>query len=283
LVACRIEASAITLRSHVAAELKRIVNLTRGSIVCDPAVVADRPFQRLRGLLGRASLPAGEGLLLKPAPSIHTVLMRFPIDVVFLDRDLRVLKLVERLAPWRMASARRARAALELAAGEIARRGIGVGDVLGVIDEPDRLEAIVEGPRAVPGPTHQDGPPSRNGAAGSTRVVLITSDRRFRVLAAALLAQRGCSVTSGERMADVAQRAMRDAADVVVLDATASLTAAAREAERVEALEPPVGVVMVAEEPSRGPAAMLVFPKWDSFDVLYNAIDHARFGLRPCR
>jgi uncharacterized protein len=56
--------------------------------------------------------------------------MRFPIDVVFLDRELRVLKVVPRLSPWRFASGRGARAVLELAAGECERRGLRPGDRL---------------------------------------------------------------------------------------------------------------------------------------------------------
>ena len=81
----------------------------------------------MRGLLGRRGLPPGEGLLLRPASSVHTAFMRFPIDVVFLDRDLTVLKVARGVVPWRAAWARRARAALELPADEAARRGIGPG------------------------------------------------------------------------------------------------------------------------------------------------------------
>lgn len=84
----------------------------------------------MRGLLGRRGLDPGEGLLLRPAPAIHTWFMRFPIDAVFLDRDLRVLATRERLAPWRFASCRRASATLELPAGECDRRGIRPGDRL---------------------------------------------------------------------------------------------------------------------------------------------------------
>jgi uncharacterized membrane protein (UPF0127 family) len=111
---------------------KPIVNVTRGSVVCEHAVIADQPLRRMRGLLGRRALPAGEGLLLTPAPSIHTAFMRFPIDVVFLDDNLEVVKMVEQLRPWRLASARRARLTLELATGEATRRGIVVGDRLEV-------------------------------------------------------------------------------------------------------------------------------------------------------
>ncbi len=84
----------------------------------------------MRGLLGRRDLPRGEGILLRPAASVHTWFMRFPIDVVFLDRELRVLKVVPGLGPWRMASGRGARAVLELAAGECERRGLEAGDRL---------------------------------------------------------------------------------------------------------------------------------------------------------
>jgi uncharacterized membrane protein (UPF0127 family) len=88
----------------------------------------------MRGLLGRRELPVGEGLLLQPAPSVHMFFMRFPIDVVFCDRDLRVVDVRSNLRPWRTASKRGARAALELPAGEAARRGVEVGDVLELVD-----------------------------------------------------------------------------------------------------------------------------------------------------
>ncbi len=101
-----------------------------GDPVCDACRVADRPLSRMRGLLGRRDLPRGEGLLLRPAASVHTLFMRFPIDVVFLDRELRVLKVVPELSPWRVASGRGARAVLELAAGECERRGLRPGDRL---------------------------------------------------------------------------------------------------------------------------------------------------------
>jgi uncharacterized membrane protein (UPF0127 family) len=98
--------------------------------VCERCAVADGPLRRMKGLLGRAELPPGEGLLLKPASSIHTFFMRFPIDAVFLDRDLVVRRIVPRLKPARMAAALRSHAVLELAAGECERRGLATGDRL---------------------------------------------------------------------------------------------------------------------------------------------------------
>lgn len=77
--------------------------------------LAVTPGARLRGLLGRP--PSPTPLLLAPARSVHTCGMRRPIDVVFLDAELHVVKVVARLRPWRVAGARGAVAALELVAG----------------------------------------------------------------------------------------------------------------------------------------------------------------------
>ena len=101
-----------------------------GRVVCERCELADGPVSRARGLLGRAGLSQGDGLLLKPTFSIHTFFMRFPIDVVFLDRDGAVVDVVSRLKPWRATTRLRARAALELAAGEAERVRVRVGERL---------------------------------------------------------------------------------------------------------------------------------------------------------
>ena len=98
-----------------------------GTVVCERCLLAETSLARLRGLLGRSGLSSGEGLLLRPAGSVHTAFMKFTIDVVFLDRDLRVLKVVPELVPWRTAGCRGARAVLELPAGEASRRGLREG------------------------------------------------------------------------------------------------------------------------------------------------------------
>ena len=99
-------------------------------MVCERCTLADRPLARLRGLLGREGLDSGEGLMLRPASAVHTFFMRFPIDVVFLDRALVVLGIADDVDPWRAASRRGAKAVLELPAGESSRRGLTVGDQL---------------------------------------------------------------------------------------------------------------------------------------------------------
>jgi uncharacterized membrane protein (UPF0127 family) len=99
-------------------------------VVCQRCAVADRPLSRLRGLIGRRGLAPGEGLLLKPTPSIHTWFMRFAIDAVFLDADFEVLGISPQLRPWRFAGRRHTRAVLELAGGEAQRVGLEPGMVL---------------------------------------------------------------------------------------------------------------------------------------------------------
>ena len=108
-----------------------------GSVVVGDCELATTFRRRLRGLMWRGSLPVGTGLLLRPAGSVHTCFMRFPIDVVVLDRSMRVLRVVEGLRPWRATAARRGRSVLEMPAGEARRAGIATGDVLAVEQEDD--------------------------------------------------------------------------------------------------------------------------------------------------
>jgi DNA-binding response OmpR family regulator len=114
--------------------------------------------------------------------------------------------------------------------------------------------------------------------ARARRLLLVASDRRFRAVASALLTQHGYAVTIGNSRANVAELAVRDRADVVVLDASASLTDAAHEAARLGALQPPVALVAVSSEPQDELAAMPVISKWTSFDELLLAIEQALPG-----
>jgi uncharacterized protein len=133
---------ALTERATPASKARGVVALVResdGAVVCERCTIAHTTFARMRGLLGRRDLPQGEGMLIRPAPSIQTFFMRFPIDVVFIHRDGDVLKICDGVRPWRAAAARRAHATLELPAGEAKRRGIAVGDKL-VTHDPSHQE-----------------------------------------------------------------------------------------------------------------------------------------------
>jgi len=97
----------------------RISNLTRQAELAGRVEVADRGAKRRKGLLGRASLAPGEGLWILPCEAVHTFGMQFPIDLVYLDRDLRVKKVRSSVPPWRLSACLSAHSVLELAAGTI--------------------------------------------------------------------------------------------------------------------------------------------------------------------
>lgn len=99
-----------------------------GTVVANRCHLAVRPWSRMRGLLGRASLAHDEAMLFRPAGSIHMMFMRFTIDAIFCDRELVVLEVVRSLRPWRMASHRGAKVVIELAEGAAA--GVRPGDTL---------------------------------------------------------------------------------------------------------------------------------------------------------
>jgi hypothetical protein len=103
---------------------------TEGTLVCERCEIPESTFGRARGLLGRSGLEPGGGMLIDRAGSVHMFFMRFPIDVVFIDRDWKVVGVRHQLRPWRVAGARRSVAALELPAGAAAAAGVQERDVL---------------------------------------------------------------------------------------------------------------------------------------------------------
>jgi uncharacterized membrane protein (UPF0127 family) len=108
-----------------------IENLTRGGFVGTSIEVADTFTTRLVGLLGRRELPPGGGLLIRPSSGVHTFAMRFPIDVVTLDRGQRIVSLHPYLRPWRISGlSLRIRSVLELPPGTIEDSGLRVSDQL---------------------------------------------------------------------------------------------------------------------------------------------------------
>ena len=109
----------------------KVTNTTRCNTVCENIELADTSLKRMVGLLGRRGLDAGAGLWIKPSSGVHTVGMAFAIDVVGLDRDLKVIKLWRRLVPYRLTSVSlQLRSVLELPSGTIAQSEIQLGDQL---------------------------------------------------------------------------------------------------------------------------------------------------------
>jgi len=109
-----------------------LTNARNDRIVARTLLRAFDSESRRRGLLKHDSLPEGSALVIAPTNAIHTFFMRFAIDVAFVSRDGRVLKVRRAMPPWRMAAAWRAFAVVELAAGALDRSGVQPGDVLRV-------------------------------------------------------------------------------------------------------------------------------------------------------
>ena len=111
--------------------MARLENKTKNKTISENLLIADSFFGRGIGLMGRSSLPEGHGLWLKPGNSIHTCFMKFPIDCVFVDQELKVKALRADVAPWKFLwPVWSARSVFEFPAGTIRRQGIEEGDLL---------------------------------------------------------------------------------------------------------------------------------------------------------
>ena len=105
-------------------------NITRASVVGDRVEVAGNNVKRSKGLLGRKGLPAGGGMWIVPCEAVHTFFMQFPLDLVYLDKKLRVKKVRSAVKAWRFSACLSAHSVLELPAGTIRDTQTQPGDVL---------------------------------------------------------------------------------------------------------------------------------------------------------
>jgi uncharacterized membrane protein (UPF0127 family) len=234
-----------------------------GRIVCDSVTVVDTTFRRMWGLLGRRMLPVGQGIVLRPAWSIHTAFMRFPIDVVFIDAEQVVMRIEESLRSFRTASCRGAREVVELPAGECARRGLAAGDRVAwasrnVVNEI----AMQESPALVA---------ERKGT-----VLVASSDQRFVKLSRFLLEGRGIAV--GDQTVEDALSGSLEEADVdaVLLDAGTDLADGLRSHTAFRAQRPELPLVLVAEEPGpHTPESVHVYDKWNATEAAIDAVELA--------
>ena len=108
----------------------QVRNATRGVLLGDEVAVAGDSRSRRTGLLKHKELIRGEGLWIVPCEAVHTFGMNFPIDVIFLSRNKKVLKIRADMARRRMAICLRAHSVLELPAGTLQQTGTGPGDQL---------------------------------------------------------------------------------------------------------------------------------------------------------
>ena len=247
--------------------MRPVPNLTLrredGRVVAESVVVADSTMRRLRGLLGKGDLPSGQGILLRPAWSIHTAFMRFPIDVVFLDADQVVVKIVPRLSSFKTASCRGAREVIELRAGECDRRGLSLGDRVAWAARAN----VVEVPA---------GPGAELAVDRRGSVVLASKDQRYLKLVRFLLDGKGIDVVASVPPSGAADAAGGESADVVVIDTGDMLTEGLRLANVTRARRPEATVVLVGERAEeRSPVGMRVYEKWDETEGVVAAVESA--------
>jgi uncharacterized membrane protein (UPF0127 family) len=110
-------------------------NQTRDTVLGDSVDIADSSEKRRVGLLKHERLSPGEGLWITPCESVHTFFMKFPIDLVYLDKQRKVRKVRHRVLPWRLSMCLTAHSILELPAGTAKQTGTLKGDTL-IIEKP---------------------------------------------------------------------------------------------------------------------------------------------------
>jgi len=119
----------------MATEIVTVLNTTRSTVLGERITVAETSLSRMIGLLGKRGLEPGTGLLIIPSQAVHTVAMRFPIDVLFVDRHWRVVHARPAMVPYRMTGIHwKAQSVIELPEGMIAKTLTEVGDQLSIPD-----------------------------------------------------------------------------------------------------------------------------------------------------
>jgi len=234
-----------------------------GRIVCENVTVADSTRRRMWGLLGRRTLPSGHGIVLRPAWSIHTAFMRFPIDVVFIDSELVVMRIEENLRSFKTASCRGAREVVELPAGECERRGLQAGDRIAWASRNIVNDIAM-----------QESPALQTERQGT--VLVASGDQRFVKLSRFLLEGKGIAV--GDQSVSATLDGSLEDADVdgVLLDGAMSTADGLRALTAARAQRPELPVVLVAESPGpRLPQSVRIFDKWEETEAAIEALQLA--------
>jgi uncharacterized protein len=234
-----------------------------GTVICERCDVADRAPRRVRGLLGRKQLGPNEGMLLRPAWSVHTAFLRFPIDVLFINGEQIVMKKVANMKPFRTATCRGAREVVELAAGVCDRLGIEAGQRLSWAAAQQSISAS----------TSENGAAPRPAEDPLLTALVASQDERFRSLATFLFGRNGFDVASVVALKDVLERVAEKHFDLVVIDCAESFSAAARIVAALEVMHPTVHPVLVNDPPGTGwQSGLNVLDKWTSIERLPSMI-----------
>ena len=106
------------------------IQSSQGTPLIEKVMRTDSMWERMRGLLGRPRLNDSEALWITPCNSVHSLFMGYPLDLIYLNRQLTVIKIIDQMKPWRLSAGPRAHSVLELAAGNAATLGIATGATL---------------------------------------------------------------------------------------------------------------------------------------------------------
>lgn len=107
-----------------------VLKTESGDVICQKMAIADDMFSRMKGLMFSEKLPDCDGFLITPCNSIHTFFMLYSLDLLFLDRDFKIVKAVYDLKPWRMSWIYfKAHQVLEMRAGTL-KKDLKTGDKL---------------------------------------------------------------------------------------------------------------------------------------------------------
>ncbi len=113
-----------------------IRNTTQNNIIASQGIMADTFLRRLKGLLGKTEISDDEALCIKPCKSVHTFFMRFPIDVIFIDRENKVINITKSLKPFKTSKyIKNAMYVIEIGAGMSEIKDVRIGDKVGIILE----------------------------------------------------------------------------------------------------------------------------------------------------
>jgi uncharacterized membrane protein (UPF0127 family) len=109
-------------------QLLHVLNVTQRTLIATEAETAGQSSNRRRGLLGRTTLSSGQGLWIVPCEAVHTFGMKFAIDLIYLDRNMRVRKTKSDVPPWRVSACLSAHSVLELTSGTVQKTNTRHGD-----------------------------------------------------------------------------------------------------------------------------------------------------------
>lgn len=111
-----------------------IKNITKNKIIVDNGYMANTFLTRLKGLLGKREIEDNEGICIYPCKSVHTFFMQFPIDIVFIDRDNKIIHITENLRHYRISKyVKNAEYVIEIGGSKSKKKDIEVGDEIDII------------------------------------------------------------------------------------------------------------------------------------------------------